>query len=330
MTMRSPGALAFFALLAACSRTPERATPSASAPLEKAPPAVTASTGPRAPVSPGAPATLLTADLSAYGAQLALDDEAVYLLTRSAAYRLVPGHPPVRWALDLGISPALAGDHLVYWSKGALWRTPKRGGAPSMLAKVPLEPQRLSASGDRFAWLERGADGRFVIWTLEGSRPRKIITPPGDVATLTLLHDQVFFVEQRPGAAYRLGVVPLSGGEPRYSTEKKGRTPAMLAAAGDIFFYDGPSRTVRRVSPDLAQERVLARGVICSPLAAANRVYCAQPAGLLELPAEGGAARVLSPATSGAITKVTASATRVAWLVDRGPDRLAVETLPVR
>ncbi len=330
MTSRRLGVLACFALLNACSRTPEPATDGGNTRSTNEVAASSRSSAPQAPVPTKTATTLFTADSSAYAARLALDDDAVYLFTSGAAYRLVPGHPPERRELDLGLTPALAGDHLVYWSKGALWRAPKRGGAASMLAKLPREPERLSASGERFAWLESSPDRRFGIWTLDGSRPREIVAPQGHVAALTLLDDQVFFVEELPGTAYRLGVVPLSGGEPRYSPEKKGRTPAMLAAAGEVFFYDGPTRSVRRASPDLARERVIARGVICSPLAAAERVYCAQPAGLLELPAEGGPARVLSAARSGAITSVVASANRVAWLVDRGADRLAVETLSAR
>jgi hypothetical protein len=318
--------LACLVVLAGCSRTPERPTPSENAPSPSAAPSSGLTHVPAPPTQE--PSTLFTAEVSAYAAEVALDEDAVYLLTPSAAFRLVPGRPAERWALDLGLTPALAGGHFVYWSKGELLRAPKRGGDPSTLAKVPGEPQRLAASGDYVAWLEKSADRGFVIWTLDGSRPREVLIPRGDVAALALLDDQVFFVEQLPEAKHRLGVVPLSGGEPRYSSEKKGRTPAMLAAAGELFFYDGPTTTVRRVSTDLTRERVIARGLICSPLAVAERVYCAQPAGLVELPAEGGSPRALAAARGGPITKIVASAKRVAWLVDAGPDRLSVQTLP--
>jgi hypothetical protein len=314
--------LACIVLLSCCARAPDRETPAASAPS-----ASSRSLAP--PPKPRAlePTTLFAVGVSAYAARLELDGEDVYLLTSSAAYRISPGRAPERWALDLGISPALAGDHLIFWSEGALRRAPKRGGDPEILAKVEREPQRLAASGAHVAWLEHTADRRFTIWTLDGSRPRAIVTPPHEVTALTLLDDQVFFVERISPAEYRLGGVPLSGGEPRYTPSERGRTPAMLAAAREIFYYDGPSLTVRRVSPDLERRVVVARDVICSPLAVAERIYCAQPAGLLELPIEGGAARVVSLRRSGPITSVAASSSRVAWLVDTGPDTLAVEGL---
>jgi hypothetical protein len=52
-----------------------------------------------------------------------------YLLTRNAAYRLAPGKPPQKIALDLGIGPVLADSGIVFWSKGAIWNASKDGAS---------------------------------------------------------------------------------------------------------------------------------------------------------------------------------------------------------
>jgi hypothetical protein len=144
------------------------------------------------------PTTLLTTGGSAYAATLALDDEGSYLLTGDAAYRLVPGRAPERWDLDLGISPALMGDHFLYWSGGAFRQAHKRGAEPSLVAAVAHQPQRVVASADRFAWLDQTDNGRFTIETLNGSvrsRPRVLLAPGGYVAALAMTEQRVYFVE---------------------------------------------------------------------------------------------------------------------------------------
>lgn len=277
--------------------------------------------------APLEPTTLIELESSAYTARLELDGDDVYLLTSDAAYRLAPGRPVERWPLPLGFTPALAGKKLVYWSDGALFFAPKRGGEPELVAKVPRQPQRLVTSGDQVAWLEQREDRTFAIFRLVGSEPRELASLSNDVSALAALDDRVYFVERVPESRYRLGSVPFDGGEVRYTAPQPGRTPAQLAAGREIFYYDGPTSTVRRVSPDLEHSTVIARDIICSPIAVAEKVYCAQPAGLLELPPEGGLARVLALRKVGPITTIAASPTRVAWLVDTGADRLAVQTL---
>jgi hypothetical protein len=65
--------------------------------------------------------------------------------------------------------------------------------------------------------------------------------------------------------------------------------------------------------------------VICSPLAVAEHVYCAQPAGLLEIGLDGVVRRVFPLRQKGTITAVTATATRLTWL-----GRLAEARSPFR
>jgi hypothetical protein len=306
----------------ACGRHPERSGPQATPqPMAEAP-AVRQAREPMAE-----PTTLLTARGSAYAAALALDDEGSYLLTQDAAYRLAPDRVPERWGLDLGLSPALMRDQFLYWSAGAFRQADKRGGEPTVLATIAHQPQRVATSGDEFAWLDQAERGRFSIQTLDGSNPRVLCAPGGYVAALAMGEELVYFVEQGPGAGWRLGAVPLSGGTPHYSATKPGRTPAMLAVAGDVFYYDGPSLTVRRVSPGLEREEVIAEDVICSPIAVAEHVYCAQPAGLLEIGFDGAVRRAIPLRQKGTITAVSATATRLTWLMDVGRDALAVQTV---
>jgi hypothetical protein len=258
---------------------------------------------------------------------VALDDAGSYLLTRNAAYRLVPGRPAERWGLDLGLSPVLMREQFVYWSSGAFRQVHEGGGEPKVLAAVAHQPQRVVTSGDHLAWLDQAEDGRFTIQTLDGSKARVVHAPDGYVAALAMLDDQIYFVEQARGMGWRLGVVPVSGGSPRHSAMKPGRTPAMLAVAREIFYYDGPSLTVHRVSPDLEREEVIARDLICSPIAVAEHLYCAQPVGLIEVGLDGVVRRTLTRRPSGMITAIAASAARVTWLVDIGRDQLAVQTI---
>lgn len=310
--------------LVGCGRPTERAAPLAAASAGAGAPRASKTEAP-APK----PTTLLATSGSAYAAMLAADDEASYLLTGSVAYRLVPGRVAEKRVLDLGISPALVRDRLLYWSRGAFRQADWGGGDPAVLASVPHQPQRVVTSGERFAWLDLAEDGRFTIRTLDGSRVRDLHTASGLVAALAMRDESIYFVEQGPSKGWRFGVVPLSGGSPRFTRMRSGRTPAMLVALGDLFYYDGPSLTVRRVSPDLEREVVLARDVICSPIAVADQVYCAQPGGLVEVGFDGVVRRALPLERPGMITAVSATATRVTCVIDVGRDELAVVTIPL-
>ena len=101
----------------------------------------------------------------------------------------------------------------------------------------------------------------------------------------------------------------------------------MLVVAESLFYYDGPSSSVVRVSPDLGSEEVLARDVICSPMAVAENVYCAQPAGLIEIGIDGGVRRTFPLEGSGSITAVAATSTQLTWVSDIGGDQLAVDSI---
>ena len=316
-------ALAFGVWLAtcACSRSPSREAPSAGAPSASS--SVQATGDVRAASSQ--PEKLIQLEVSAYAATLAADADAIYVLTEHAAYSLAPGQPPARWNIELGTMPALASRGFAFWLDGELRLAPKQGGKSEVLARVPKPPQRLCALGDHVAWLDASA-AASVLRVLNGSEPRIVYQSEAPLEALTLVDDQAYFVEHR-ASQWRLGAVPLAGGAARFSALHPSRTPASLAGAGELFYYDGPSSSIRRVTTDLTRETTVANDVICSPLAVTDRVYCAQLGLLFEVPTRGGAPRPLAPKRAGTIAGLVATPTRVAWLLDTGENRADVEVL---
>jgi hypothetical protein len=278
-----------------------------------------------APAARSGPQSLHRLELSAYTSTLAADDEGIYVLASQGAYRFIDGEPVARWAIDLGDTPALTDRGFVYWLDGAVRQVPKRGGPSEILARVPRAPRRLSASGKHLVWEEPDEAGS-LLRTLDGSAPRTIYRASGPIEAISLMDDQLYFVE-RSEQQWRLGAVPLSGGVARFSEPHGARAPAQLAATGDLFYYDGPSSSVRRLPSDLSREEVIARDVICSPLAVADRVYCAQLSLLFDFARDGGRVRSLAPKRPGTITALVATRTRVAWLLDVGDNRAELEVL---
>lgn len=270
---------------------------------------------------------LLSVQGSAFGATLGLTDDANFLLTGTAAYRFVHGEPPARWAGDFGVAPTLTPGHIVFWSNGAFRRVPTSGGQATRIAAVPRQPRRFATSGDHLAWLEQTPSGGFSIHTLDGSRSRVVHVADGYVGMLAMEDERIYFAERAADRSWRLGLVPRSGGPAHYTKAKRGRLPAMLALAESLFYYDGPSLTLLRVSPDLDSEEIIARDIICSPLAVAKNVYCAQPAGLVEVGLEGGVLRTIPLDNHGAITALGATATQLMWVTDTGDGQLAVDSM---
>ncbi len=275
--------------------------------------------------------TLLELAEPAYGVTLASEQDALYLLTRVAAYRIAPGQAPLRMPLDLGACAALTQSSIVFWSKGSLRTVPKQGGEPRALAKVAHQPALLVASGERFAWLAREDTERFTIQTLQSDQPHTIYSSAGSIESIVLLESTVFFVE-RQGDTWRIGSVPLDGGTPTFNQPRTGRSPSMLAAREDLFYYDGPRRSVLRLSQDFAHEQALADHLICSPIAVFDRVLCAQLGGLFELPMDARGPRLLTSDLRGPVSAITANASSVFWVNDigkSGEDKLALRMLPL-
>lgn len=320
------GWLAWLSLSVLCCAKPSDGQPSggrarATAASSIAPRSASTAPSPRSQVE-----SLSRLELSAYTATLAADDRDIYVLTSHAAYRFGEGEAASHWVVELGDTPALASASFVFWLGGELRRVPKGGGPVEILARVPRAPRRLLASGEHLLW-EEPERSTSALRTLDGSAPRTVYVATGTIEALALMDDQAYFVE-RDQQRWRLGTVALGGGAARFTERRDSRAPALLATAGDVFYYDGPSSTVRRVRSDLSGEEVIARDVICSPLAVAERVYCAQLSLLFDLAREGGGARAMAMKRPGKITALVTTRTRLAWLLDVGENRAELEVLP--
>jgi hypothetical protein len=102
----------------------------------------------------------------------------------------------------------------------------------------------------------------------------------------------------------------------------------MLSASDHVYYYDLPSRSVRRVALDLKSETTVADKIVCSPIAAVSeRVLCARVEGIFELSEESGAARVLTRKPIGLITAIAGGPKIVAWVNDSGTTKATIRML---
>lgn len=332
-------------LLAGCERRPEEpvGTSHAAAGLAAvggsgaaAPSAVASESWPAALASAGAGAAgdvapdvreLLSLPRSAYQATLAADEDAFYVLTSDAAYRVQAGAAPAKRALDLGFGAAVMRASFVFWSGGAIVEAPKRGGALRRLLPWPERPQGFYASPDHFAWLERSENGAGRLRSLSGKKARDSYVGAAPIDAVALLNDWLFFVERVGGDSYRIGGVPAGGGTPAFTAARRGRSPSSLVGQRDLYFYDGKGFAVRKLSPDLAREETLSSGIVCSPIAVANeRVFCGSVEGVFEL--REGKRHSLSPGKRRTpVAGIAANADYVAWLAEAGENQLVVKAV---
>ena len=139
-------------LLFGCGRDSKRSAPSSALPAEAEP-------QPRTPQTPQlAPPTRLTSlPISAYAASLALDDDAVYLLTSHAAYRLVAGQPARGIRLELGIGATLTQSAFVFRAASSVpaWKVcsksrKRRANRPCSCTTVPARSR--ASAPTRRSW----------------------------------------------------------------------------------------------------------------------------------------------------------------------------------
>jgi len=274
------------------------------------------------------PTVLATLPVSAYQARVALDEDAVYVLTEKVAHRYAAGEKPQELAIDSGLGAALTTRSIVYWSKGALWKLPKRGGKARRIGEVKHQPQYLVTSGYDLAWLDRSEAGQFTIQTLEGTKPRVVYASHGRVDAATMVSDWVFFAERTKDASWHIGRVQLTGATPTFAVERNGRTPSMLTSFQDhIYYYDGTVRSVLRLSPDFQREEILAKNFICSPIAVWERVYCGRVDGVFEVVPESDAPHRLTNNDTQLVASIGANANLVAWISEAGEAELTVKVL---
>jgi hypothetical protein len=275
------------------------------------------------------PRRLTSLSLSAYRTTLAMDEEAVYLMTGNAAYRLVDGEPTQGIELELGIGPVLTRTAFVFWSNGGIWSAPKQGGVARELAKFPHQPQYFVSSGESLAWVDQTDEGLYTIQTLDGRKPSVLVSSSGEIRALDMIGDVVYFVQRPSDDSWRIGLVHLDGRPPEYTSTKKGRAPSQLTGTDGVYYYDLDSTRILKLRLDLNDEEVQQKGLVCSPIHVSTRIYCGCVEGLFDVSKETRKPRVLMYDRPGSITGVSSNSKWVAWTVDLGPDRLAVDILPV-
>jgi len=276
-----------------------------------------------------APVTLVRLDKSAYHTRLDLAADAVYLLTMDEAFRLVPGEAPRASKLELSDTGVATPTAFIFWSSGWFWLAPKAGGPPGRLAGVKERPMFIVSSGERFAWIGPDERGRHAVHALRQGRPEVLYAAPGPVVAASMVDDVVVFVERVGTDGWRLGSVPRTGGEAVFTAPRKGRYPAMLAAAKDVYHYHWDEKGASEVwaaSPDLQSHRVVASHVTCSPLAASDSLFCASMDGLYEISPTRGLPKLVHPDGS-SITAIAADRDRIVWVRDAGPEKLEVKLL---
>ncbi len=309
-----------------CDRDSEgRQVTARSSPSSVAAPAPVASGLARLPE----PTTWLTLDHSAFNATLKADGDGVVLLTNTRIYRVEPGHALQMFAVELGDVRGVMRDQVVFWSKGALRRVQKGSGEAEVIIELLHRPQRMVTSAGAFAWLEQDKGRSFAIHTLHQGHKRELVASSGQVPVMAMDETHVYFVEELRGQGWRLASVGLGDGRVRRGELKKVRTPADLLASSGVAYYDGPSLTVRQLSPELVEQKVLARETICSPMALGDKLFCSQPPGLLELELDGKVRRTLPLSNRGAITALTLTSKQLFMLVDAGREKLALKSLPL-
>lgn len=273
------------------------------------------------------PVELLALKESAYGPLLEFDGESVVLLTLDAAHWITPGQQPERVPLSLGPHRALGASSIFYWSDGAFFAVPKRGGAKARLGAA-AEPSLLRAGGQRLVWIvsaELGLAGTGLsrVATLAEGRPVSLYETKAPLKTLHVLGDWAFFVEQSTSLEWRIGAVSLDASagaqrEPTFTRARRGRAPAMLVGRTELYFYESGERSVHRLSPDFVIDEVIAERVVCSPLAVAERVVCAQVSGIYEIARAEPNVRPLSTQPLGLVTALAVDSRRAAWVNDSG------------
>jgi len=292
--------------------------------------------GPAAPPATAplpTPETILRLDQSAYGFSLHLEDETTFVLGPEALYRVPIDASTVaisKEPLPLGTSVATFGGDLYYARNGALRTVPLQGGPPRELASVPSETAALLVGEAGTVWLRKTDDGGHVLEKLGKKGPIALHSAPERILSPVLVDDWVFFVETRGPSGYRLAGVSVSKGELVQDEPRMGRVPSMLAASGGyLYYYDGPQRAVRRLSASFEEDVLLGKGTICSPLAASDRILCAQVGGIVELDLPSGTPRKLTEERNGPITAMASTGGRVTWITDMGKHGLGVHTLPL-
>jgi hypothetical protein len=210
------------------------------------------------------------------------------------------------------------------WVDGAVERVDLHTGERRRVFTLPERPRALTAWRDEVGWLEQTRQGTSLVHS--DARKAPAYRSSGNIETVTMLSDWLFFVERLPDATWRIGGVPTTGdGNPRFTQARPGRPPAMLVQSDDtLYYYDGKTFEVRRLTPDLQNESVVSRGGVCSPLAVSGNVFCARVEGIVELAPGEPPRQLVLGGLQKLVTSLVATPSYVAWVSEAGTDRLEV------
>lgn len=276
-----------------------------------------------------AASTLLEWQESAYGNQLFVERTSSLILTPTGVIHVHAGQRARKTTVPLGVGPTLRGEWIMFFHDGYIQKVSKLGGKLQRVAPLSAAPLFFLSTPKHLAWLERTGP-TYSLAVLSERNREEVYQTARRIAAATLHRDRILFVVESASGEFRLGSLKVAGGNPTFSRSYQGRTPSMLAAAEDrVYFYDGPARAVRQLSLDLGQETLFAEDVVCSPIAVADRVVCAQVGKLLEIRERGAPTRLLSTETTGPITRLAAGFGRAVWLTDSGEGRLSVRSIPL-
>jgi hypothetical protein len=242
---------------------------------------------------------------------------------------LTPGRPAEARRVELGFGATATAHAFVFWSDGSVREHSKRDGKTRRLVELAARPQAILSSGNYTGWIQRSGQGRFSLGSIAGNRPSTVYASPGKIDAAVMLNNWIFFVERPTDTDWRIGGVPTSGGTPAFTNARAGRSPAMLVAHDDLYYYDGNRREVRRLAPDLLREETLVSDFVCSPLAVAAKVYCANVEGIFELVAGARPRQLVALTKNRFATGLAATESHLYWVSDAGPDKLQVSSLPV-
>jgi len=275
------------------------------------------------------PTVLTQLPISAYQASLALDGDTVYLLSRDSAFRLGPGQPAHGIKLSLGIGPTLTQSAFIFWSNGRIWQAPKEGGVTREIAKFAHQPQYFVASGNWISWIDMSEEGLYTIQTLDKNKPRVLVSSKGELSALAMIRDTVYFIERPTNTTWRIGTIPVTGGEPEYGPERNGRRPSMFSASESLYYYDVDKSEIRKLLGGVQKEETILSKFVCSPIYVSSRIHCGCVEGLFEVSKETHKPHVLVATRTGNITNIVSNDKMVVWTVDGGPDQVTVNMLPI-
>lgn len=288
---------------------------------------------------------LLRLDVSAYHAQIRATGATISLLTSEAVYTLRRDQPPQRVALSVEGSVAMNDQRVVYYSKGSLRELKLGETQASELAKTGLVPYLLFASDEQVSWVAVGADQKHRLYSLRADYKTPIYESDGAIAGLVIRGEQIFFIEAlnarssalsptgesaRQEQKWTMKSIHIDGGAITEGPTWLGRTPAMLVAHDQLFFYQGQENKVYRVSADFAATSIAAHDLICSPLALADDLYCAHVAGVTQVSLDSGASTQLPIQPTGPITAIHYGAPGLLWVTDVGANKLELSLLALR